>query len=566
MKNALQKLEKVADLCWHFPLYRNMLFSALTLFVVLAYGYYFGTFDQSSHIPFLKKTIDPSLFPQDHFFDLRTSHYSYFWLLFIPFYKAGILEPSMFIIHIGATYLTFYALWKLSKTLFNNSLTSLLVVVSSAFPHIGFSGFPLFEFSLLNRTAALPFEILALHYYLKKKYAISFLLLGLFYNLHVLSVHFIVAMIAIDVILSLKNQRGKFLDIVKAMPIFIICALPVLFWKANHSGIVFNTNVEWYSILNNALFYHLFNFMSVSVPIVTFLAVGGVSAIIIFFYTNKGYKNDVHTTIKHFIYASLLILFSQFIATYFYPSTIIIQSQVIRVGIFISLFAYLYLAHYVSLWVHRSGPVFLFLVTSLVLSFSPLFSLISLFLIKKITSTKKMIIGSLVYICLFLYILISLFLLNLARPRISIWPEKTPFYEAQLWAKKNTPKKAIFITPPSKWWLYDVEWRVVSERTTVSTLSELLEAAFEPDYIQYWKPRFEDIAPGALAQFKGDYLENFKIANNAYYKNNSKRFRYLAAKYKASYLVVEKKYKYDFPIVYENEGYTIYSTKYPARE
>jgi hypothetical protein len=114
--------------------------------------------------------------------------------------------------------------------------------------------------------------------------------------------------------------------------------------------------------------------------------------------------------------------------------------------------------------------------------------------------------------------------------------------------------------------VYDIEWRVVSERTTVSTLSELLEAAFDPDYIQYWKPRFEDIAPGALVQFKGDYLENFKIANNAYYKNNSKRFRYLAIKYKASYLVVEKKYKYNFPIVYENEEYTIYSTKYPVLE
>lgn len=568
MKPALKKLEDFASLCERSYIYRHGLFFLTTLFVICAYGYYFGTFDQASHIPFLKKSIDPSLFFHDHFFDLRNSHYSYFWLLFIPFYKAGILEISMFIVHILATYLTFWALWNLGKTLFKNALTSVLVIVSSALPHIGFSGFPLFEFSMLNRTVALPFEIIAINYYLKKNYFVSFFLLGILYNLHALSIHFIVAMIAVDAILSFKSQRGKFLGVLKAVPIFIICALPVLIWKTGHTGasLTFNSNTEWYSILNNALFYHLFNFVSISVPIVTLLAVGGVSAVVIFFYTNKECKGDIHTTIKHFIYASLLILLSQFIATYFYPSTVIIQSQVMRIGIFISLFAYLYLAHYVSLWIHRSSLVFVFLATTLVFSFSPLFSLISLFLIKRITSTKKMIIGSLVYIGVFLYILVSLLLLNLARPRISIWPEKTPFYDVQLWAKNNTPKDAIFITPPSKWWLYDVEWRVISERSTVSTLSELLEAAFDPSYIHYWKPRFEDIAPRALVQFKGDYLVNFKIANNAFYTNTSERFLYLAKKYNASYLVVEKKYEYNLPIVYKNEAYSVYSFKYQDHE
>ena len=562
MKKALQKLEKMADLCWISPLYRFVLFSLLTLFIVFAYGYYFGTFDQASHIPFLKKTVDPTLFPQDHFFDLRTSHYSYFWLLFIPFYKVGILEISMFVIHLIATYLTFHALWMLSKTLFNNSLTSFLVVISSAFPHIGFAGFPLFEFSMLNRTVALPFELIALNYYLKKNYAVSFLLLGLLYNLHVLSIHFIVAMIAVDSILSFRTQRGKLIAVLKAIPIFIVCALPVLVWKANHSGLAFNVDFEWYSILDNALFYHLFNFVSISVPIVTLLTGGSIAALILFFSINRGLKGEMHVVIRHFVYAAILIIFMQLIATYIYPSTIIVQSQVIRVGIFITLFAYIYLAHYVSLWIHRSGSVFIFLTASLLFSFSPIISLISLAFIKGIKSIKRMVVGSLILIGSFLCILGTLYLLNLSRPRISIWAEKTPFYEVQLWAKYNTPKNAVFITPPAKWWLYDVEWRVVSERTTVSTLSELLEAAFDPSYIPYWKSRFEDVAPGAIGQFKGDYLANFKIANDAYYKNTKERFTYLAKKYKASYIVVEKTHTYTFPIVYQNEKYAVYATHY----
>lgn len=566
MKTALKKLDDFASLCERSYIYRHGLFLLATLFVICAYGYYFGTFDQASHIPFLKKSIDPSLFPSDRFFDLRNSHYSYFWLLFIPFYKAGILEISMFIAHILATYLTFWALWNLGKTLFKNALTSVLVVVSSALPHIGFSGFPLFEFSLLNRTVALPFELIAITYYLKRNYLVSFLLLGILYNLHVLSVHFILAMIGIDFIFSMKENKDKTIQILKAAPLFIVCALPLFIWKLGHSGVMFIQDKEWYSILNNALFFHLFNFVSIANPIVTLLTAGGLAAIAIFFAIHKTKIGGLHVVMAHFMYAGILILISQLFATYLYPSTILIQSQVIRVGIFISLFAYLYLADYCASWLHKSPPVFIFLTSALMFSFSPLFALMSLLFVKRLNSPKQLIVGSLFSLGLFLTILGILLFQNLARPTISIWPEKTPFYDVQLWAKNNTPKDAIFITPPSKWWLYDVEWRVISERSTVSTLSELLEAAFDPSYIHYWKPRFEDIAPKALVQFKGDYLSNFKIANKAYYKNNTERFLYLAKKYNASYLVGEKKYTYHLPIVYTNKEYTVYSLKYQVRE
>lgn len=565
MKTALKKLEDFASLCERSYIYRHGLFLLATLFVICAYGYYFGTFDQASHIPFLKKSIDPSLFPRDHFFDLRNSHYSYFWLLFIPFYKAGILEISMFIVHFLATYLTFWALWNLGKTLFKNALTSVLIVVSSALPHIGFSGFPLFEFSVLNRTVALPIELIAITYYLKQNYFVSFLLLGILYNLHVLSVHFILAMIGVDFIFSMKENKDKAIEILKAVPLFIICALPIFIWKLGHSGVMFTQHKEWYVILNNALFFHLFNFVSITNPIVILLTAGGLAAIAIFFAIHKKI-GDLHVVMAHFMYAGILILISQLFATYIYPSTILIQSQVIRVGIFISLFAYLYLADYCVSWLHKSRPVFIFLTSALIFSFSPLFALISLLFVKRMKSPIQLIVGSIFSLGLFITILGILLFQNLARPTISIWPEKTPFYDVQLWAKNNTPKNAVFITPPSKWWLYDVEWRVISERSTVSTLSELLEAAFDPRYIVYWKPRFEDVAPGALAQFKGDYLANFKIANNAYYTNTSERFLYLAKKYNASYLVVEKKRRYRLPILYENKGYTVYSLTYQVHE
>ncbi len=555
-------MKKIVQLCWESSLYRTLLFLFLTFFIVLTYGYYFGTFDQASHIPFLKKTIDPSLFPNDHFFDLRNTHFSYFWLLFIPFYKAGLLEPSMFVVHILSIFFTFWALWKLSKTLFNNPLTSFIATISSALPHIGFSGFPLFEFSMLNRTVTLPFELIAFNYYLKKNYVTTFLILGVLYNFHALSVHFVLAMIGIDMLFKLfkKKDFKPFLS----TPLFLLAALPVLIWKFGHSGVPITIEWKWFRLLDMSTFFHLFNFISITKPVVTILTAGGVSALILFFIAKRYMvKNEMHETVAHFMYGGIFVLIIQFCATNFFPLTIVIQAQIIRIGTFLTLFAYLYMAHMIST-LKKSKNHFICFVSSLLLSFSPLFLLISLLFwrVKK-SNVLKLVTISIVII--FITILFAFFSFNLARPGINIWPEKTPFYDAQLWAKNNTSKNEVFITPPSKWWLYDVEWRVVSERSTISTLSELLEAAFDPKYIDYWIPRFEDIAPIALAQFKGDYLKNLKIAGDAYYSNTAERFLYLGKKYHASYLVVEKNHLYPLPILYKNSEYIIYSLNYQAR-
>jgi hypothetical protein len=175
-------------------IYRHLLFLFATIVSICFIGYYFGTSDQVSHIPYLKKEIYPFLFPNDKYFDLRFTHYSYFWMIFKPFLLSGRLEITMFFTHIIATYITFWAVWNLSKTLFNNTLVSMLSVIAFIIPHIGFGGFPIIEFNLVNRTVVLPFLIIAVSLFLKKRYYLTFILLGILYNFHVLSVNFILGM------------------------------------------------------------------------------------------------------------------------------------------------------------------------------------------------------------------------------------------------------------------------------------------------------------------------------------------------------------------------------------
>lgn len=539
-------------------IYQYIFFAIASIITISLMGYYFGTFDQAIHIPFLKKYADPSLFPNDKFLELRSYHYSFFWFFFIPFYRVGILEITMFVTHFLVTFFTFWSIWNLAKTLFKNPIASFLAVIAFIFPHLGFAGFPIFEFSLLNRTFTLPFLLMAINLYLNKKPVYAFLILGLMYNIHVVSVNFVMAMFFFDSILRIKEVGIK--NLIKQFLTFLLFASPVLIWKFSNSHVDIGLDRSWFYIINNSLLAHVFTLITTN-PLINFSILNGISAIIIFFLTLPIKKTENDLKINNFIWAALVILVVQLVAGTWFPLTIIIQSQIIRVGIFVNIFAYLYFAGYISeLFSNEKIKLnkIILLIFALLFSVSPLISLIVLLLYKKINNKN--------YISMFKYLVTIIFLLtltifykmNIWKPGINIEPIKDDNYDVQIWAKNNTSKDAIFITSPALWWFYDLEWRVVSERSTVSTLSELLEGAFLPSYIDYWRPRFEDVAPKALKQFSDDPLKNIVITKKAYYSLSEKDIIRISKKYGAKYFVSEKPSQYQFPIVYQNNGFTIY--------
>jgi hypothetical protein len=272
--------------------------------------------------------------------------------------------------------------------------------------------------------------------------------------------------------------------------------------------------------------------------------------------------SDLGRTVTHFVYAALLILAMQVVTAAWYPATIVIQSQVIRAGLFITIFAYLYSANYIAQR-RRSGDLDSFdcglLVAALALSIFPFLFLFTWLAEQRIATIfrRRLMIATLA-LAIFVGTLIAVYHAGLWRPGINMFAQRSPWYDVQAWARDHTPSDAIFITPPQIWWFYDLEWRVVSERSTVVTLSELLEAAFSPEYIATWKPRFEALAPGALEQFRGDVFENTQITARAFYQLSSDDLRRIGNTYHASYLVVEKPHRYDFPIVYQNAGFVVY--------
>lgn len=546
------KLDAIASAINKKSIYKHLLFLLATIITVLTLGYYFGTFDQVSHIPFLKKNIDPSLYVGDDYFDLRFTHYSFFWYFFIPFYKLKILEITLFVFHLFSTYLTFWLIYLFSNYLFKKPLVSLLSVVVFLTPHLGFAGFPIFEFSFLNRTFVLPFILLAMLCYLREKRVAAFLLLGFLYNLHVVSVNFAIAMFLVDSTLRIKEIGLKRFMI--NVSVFLIAALPILIWRMTgpkESGMI---NYQWFSTLNNGILHNLFSLFDFNPPFFL-LTFGGWLLIFLFFFVTKKATDKNTQIIKHFFLAIIIILLIHLITSYFFPVTIIVQAQIIRVGVFALFFSLLYLTNYlVSAFQEKRISVMVFFSHLVTLSVSILpLSIISILVFKNKPKIQLNII-------LLLFILSSLFAYwsKLWQPGIWIYPKKDDLYLAANWAKNNTPKNSYFITPPYRWWLYENDWRLLSERGTTTSLSDLLEVAFAPNKINAWEEKFKEVAPGSLEKLSGNYPANQEIVKQAFVSISTKDVQIIAKKSGAQYLLVEKNQRFNLKKVYENQKYSIY--------
>jgi hypothetical protein len=544
------------------PWLRHLLFLGATLLSILFVGYHFGTFDQAIHIPFLKIYADPTLFPNDPFFDMRFQHYSYFWFFFEPFYKLGVLEVTMAVVHILTTYLAFWGLWTLSKTLFDDALTALLSLVILIVPHLSFAGFPIFEFSLLNRTFAFPFMVWALVLFLRKRYIAAFALMGVMYNLHALSVNFVLAMVLLACLVEWCSLDWRKLGL--SLVIFVVTALPVLIWKMNGPLIGLSLQSDWFGIVARGMLYNVFYMVG---PIYLLApTLSGISGIALFFIGHKyaPAAAQYQRTTLAFVVAVILVLVVQIISTLWIPITILIQCQIIRIGFWGVLFGYLYFANYLARTLRENQlalPDWALLAVTCIAS--PLaFFPVAVWAVQQAThralrwrrAASFALLGLMIVVCGVVLIRYA----GLLKPGIYIYGPRTAWEDAQLWAKEATPKEALFVTPPHKWGFYDSEWRVFSERSTVSTLSELLEAAFVPAYIDYWRPRFEALAPGTVEQFNGDYFTNVERVAAAYYGLADEALLDAAERYGATYVVVEKPHLRPWPVAYENDGYVIY--------
>ncbi len=540
--------------------HRQLFFLICTLISVVVSGYHYGTFDQAAHIPFVKHFADQSLYPSDPFLKLSSVHYSFFWQFFVPFEKLGILELSMFIVHLISTYLTLSMIWRLSMTIFKKPLTAIFAVLLFMLPHLGFGGLSILEFSLLNRTFVLPILLLAIDQYLNKKIILSFIFLGLAYNIHAISVHFVLALFSFD--LLIRYRLASFKKLIPAAVVFIIGALPLLIWRFGSGGLDLSIQPAWFKLVSDGLLYHLFFPIGGSLFVLLLFLSGLSIGAIYFLFSKKEKDNKYFPSINNFVLISGVFVIVSYIISYLYPAVFLIQLQLVRAGIFILFFAYLFLANYLAdqLEVHSelAAQTILILIAGIILPLPLLLLPIILITFIKIKiRIKEYAIGflSLFLIGISIY---SLYFAELWRPGIYINGKNDNWKEVALWARDNTALDARFITPPQQWSLNITDWRVISERQSLATYSEMLELIFEPNYMSDFKYRFELVSPGAINQFKGDFFKNRLIIKDRYYSLSQDQIINIAQQQGVSFIVLERPNHLGLHIAYQNDEFVVY--------
>jgi hypothetical protein len=543
------------------PISRHLVFLGLALLAVAVNGYHFGTFDQVFHIPFLKKFVDPSLYPGDPFLSLRWYHFSFFWFPFIPLLKAGLLEVSMFVIHILTVYGTIWMFWNLTDTLFKNDIANLLMILALIIPHLGFPGFQIIEFSLLNRTFVLPFLLGSILLYLKDKKWLAFLILGLMFNLHVIYAVFVLCMFLLNEALTFK-WRDWWKPVLR-IAIFLAVGSPVLIWRMRTgSGIDFSLQPEMLDLATRGLLSTIYYPLTQSAYGLGNVVAGLGTVWAFVLGQRRTPKSEKHRTIRNFAIAVGILIGVGLIASYILPVTILLQMQILRVGVFMLYFGMIYLAYFISER-FTSGEIgqsrFLILALSFVLLVTPLLTILIYYLDRLLARkhAKPAWLLSLIIVIQTVTVIGGL-VSHIWAPGYHIFGPHSDWREVQDWAKANTAQDAMFISPPQIFWHYTPDWRVFSERGTLFTVPELMEVPFAPTFMPSIEERLSAVAPGALEQFNGDYLKTLEISGESFYTNSREDFIKLACEYQADYLVVENDHPYDFDIAYQNAGFLVY--------
>jgi hypothetical protein len=121
------------------------------------------------------------------------------------------------------------------------------------------------------------------------------------------------------------------------------------------------------------------------------------------------------------------------------------------------------------------------------------------------------------------------------------------------WIKANTPRDAVFLTPPAN-----------EGFTALTDRSNVVEFKINPDgalRLDEWFERLKDLTGDKLPSEGG--LNNRRPLNKAYGELSAEQLLAVARKYRASYAVLPKASKVTFEVLQENEGLKL--VKLPAQ-
>lgn len=465
---------------------------------MLLYGYEFGSSNQTLHIPYLNSLLDPNLFSRDPFIEaMRTTHSSIYYPVvaqFIKFTKMGVF-PLFFLLQYFSFVATFLGFAKLASVIFGDLKMGTFAMVALLVPKAVLAEGVLFDTIHTHDSFVLPLLLYALAFAAEKRFVISAFLLGISFDIHLISALPVLLGVASIFLMDCENRVRR---APVALFVFLVSAIPFfLFLVGVHQPPL---DDFWLKMMRLRSSHHLFPFSwgwDVYLPFLTLsvFALLGISwSGFRFKFARKGI----------YLWMVLLFLFCLLgvVGSEIYPLKMVLILQPLRASRYFTLLACICL-----------GAALRKFCTCYKLPF-------------RITTGSLGALG-LVGLGLASWVYISF--------RSEYYSD--PWTQLQIWAHRNVNEKETVITPPEK-----KGFRVNSD---VSTLVEWKDGTVyfhAPETGKIWWDRMNDVG----------------FTNGQFAKKTETDFIALADKYDCNYVVRLKGNPLSFPLLYENKKYSFY--------
>jgi len=246
MKNRKEILDKeyfILPIIWFFS--------------ILIRGYKYGVSNHISYVlPYIYKIQDNSLYSKDFTFNYTVEN-SFFFNIIGKLSNFIDLEIVMFILYLIFSFLFILAIYKISYLLFENkyiSYIAILLLITTK-PVLGTD--QTFRIITLPITIAIPIILFSLYYFLKNKFIVAFLLLGISFNIHGLSSVYILATFIFYLILKFKSINKK--RFLMGLLIFLISITPLLIKASESTKLsLYNADKEWFNLIKSIDKSHVF--------------------------------------------------------------------------------------------------------------------------------------------------------------------------------------------------------------------------------------------------------------------------------------------------------------------
>ncbi len=584
----------------------------MVLLYMLIRGYSFYSGDTFDHLPaIIRLSDDPNYLENDWFLNTQSgftarTYFNYFIFIFSNVFS---IKITMFLLFIINTFFLVLGVFSISEFLFKNRLSAYLasfLVLFSVWKLIG--DFAIIAPFFTPPQIPITLAIWALYFFLRKKYNVMFLFLGLSTFLHMVTGlnASILLSTALFVKYKFKSFKKFLIGALFYLPPALLTIIPLglidLSQEVSSKEVILAyawIRIPWHIMPSQ---FSIISYVSFFILLVLFF--------ISLKYTSKSTKH------KDIFVILLCALFFFFLGTFFVeiiPSEFIVKIQFFRMIILFRTITLIYIANYFSkklfsdsnkvftliafaslfdhililiiplyliydIYIHKilckkfhlkfweKDFLSYLLIIFLVIVFVIFFFFGNNFLSKQIylrlicdflwvffvlslywlLFVKLDSIKSFKVILSLIVIILCLFSLYFVNNVKITEPEKD---EAYAWIGANTPKGSIFIIPP-----HIVDFRLKVNRAIVINHQAI---PFKSNQVIEWKNRLEDVT---------NHIE-FKSAKNrrkelqdGYNSLTEEDFINLQDKYGFDYILVERPKSLDFIILYENNKYVLYGT------